>query len=121
MYVTLLLFCLSSCCVLYVTSFSEIITNGHMSLIVLYMERFQNVVLESMVLTVRILAKVVYVKHVISGMGHVQTKVVHSFSNRICKKNKFQLPESHMGSPDCHPGLQPLWSVHVPFRLLHVI
>ena len=34
-----------------------------------------NVVLESMVLTVRILAKVVYVKHVISGMGHVQTKV----------------------------------------------
>jgi hypothetical protein len=46
-----------------------------MSLIVLYMERFQNVVLESMVLTVRILAKVVYVKHVISGMGHVQTKV----------------------------------------------
>ena len=47
-----------------------------MSLIVLYMERFQNVVLESMVLTVRILAKVVYVIHVKTGMGHVQIKVV---------------------------------------------
>jgi hypothetical protein len=46
-----------------------------MSLIVLYMERFQNVVLERLVITVKILVKVVYLTRVISGMGHVQTKV----------------------------------------------
>ena len=45
---------------------------------------------------------------------------IHSFSKRICKENEFQLPKSHMGSLGCHPGLQPLWSVHVPFRLSHV-
>lgn len=39
------------------------------------MERFQNVVLERLVITVKILVKVVYLTHVISGMGHAQTKV----------------------------------------------
>jgi hypothetical protein len=39
------------------------------------MERFQNVVLERLVITVKILVKVVYLTRVISGMGHVQTKV----------------------------------------------
>jgi hypothetical protein len=39
------------------------------------MERFQNVVLERLVIIVKILVKVVYLTRVISGMGHVQTKV----------------------------------------------
>jgi hypothetical protein len=40
------------------------------------MKRFQNAVLERIAITVRNLAKVVYVKHVINDMGHVQTKAV---------------------------------------------
>jgi hypothetical protein len=34
------------------------------------MKRFQNAVLEGIAITVRNLAKVVYVKHVINDMGH---------------------------------------------------
>jgi hypothetical protein len=44
-------------------------------IIVLYMKRFQNVVLERLAITVKILVKVVYLTDVICGMAHVQTKV----------------------------------------------
>ena len=37
----------------------------------------------------------------------------------IFKKNEFKLPKSHMGSLDCHPGLQPLRSVQNPLGLSH--